>query len=228
MSRERFSALEFVVVISIAFGDMILQSARDVLSGDIIGSWTRGDVFGDSETMSLVVYELLLAPGVIAVLYIGGWRPRDFRFGITWTTTVLGVGLAAAVFAADWLITEWMKLAFPSIRSMIEALDNYRPVESPSLTAIILLSVVNPVYEEVFACGYVIETLRRRFGDIAAANVSVVIRATYHLYQGLILLPLHCLYGLVQAYTYLRVGALWPLIVSHAILDFASMVYLMK
>jgi membrane protease YdiL (CAAX protease family) len=228
LSRERFSALEFVIVIAIAFGDMILQSLRDVISGDILGSWTRTDLFGDSETISLVVYELLLAPGIVAVLYVGGWRPRDFRLGITWATTAVGVVIAVAVYVADWLIAEWMKLAFPSIRPMIEVVEDYKPLDSPGWTAIVLLSVVNPLYEEVIVCGYVIEALRRRFGDIAAANASAVIRGAYHLYQGFAILPLHLVYGLVQAHAYLRLHALWPLIVSHAILDFSSMVYMRR
>jgi membrane protease YdiL (CAAX protease family) len=79
---------------------------------------------------------------------------------------------------------------------------------------------VNPVFEEVFVAGYVIEALRQRFGVTTAINVSVVIRASYHLYQGVPVFPFHAAYGLLQGYAYVRYGRLWPLIVSHALLDF--------
>ena len=75
-------------------------------------------------------------------------------------------------------------------------------------------------------CAYVIKALSARFGATAALNISVAIRASYHLYQGVIMLPWHCVYGLVQAHVYVRYGRLWPLLVSHAVLDFAAMMVL--
>jgi membrane protease YdiL (CAAX protease family) len=102
-------------------------------------------------------------------------------------------------------------------------MNAYKPSGPRDWIAIYLLSVVNPVFEEVFVCGYVIPVLSRRFGPTTAVNVSALIRGTYHLYQGIAMAPLHVSYGLSQAYVFVRFGKLWPLIVSHALLDFVAL-----
>jgi membrane protease YdiL (CAAX protease family) len=56
----------------------------------------------------------------------------------------------------------------------------------------------------------------------------VLIRVLYHLYQGLDAFPFHATYGLIQAYVFAHTGRLWPLIVSHAILDFYALVFLVR
>src|SRR5712691_10562482 len=115
---------------------------------------------------------------------------------------------------------------FDSLRASLDLLSSYRPSRPPNLIAIYLLSVVNPVFEEVFVCGYVIPALSPRFGPTAAVNVSAIIRGSYHLYQGIAMAPFHFSYGLIQAYVFVRFGKLWPLIVSHALLDFVAFLYL--
>jgi membrane protease YdiL (CAAX protease family) len=225
VAQDRFSPLEFIVVIGVAFGSSILYSVDDLIAGRTMLDATRA-TFGESDTYAVVLYELLAAPFLAAILYVGGWRWKDFPLGATLGATLLGAVSAAGVYLADWMLTEILKALFPALRSIFAAWDEYRPSDPASLGAIVLLSIVNPVFEEVIVCGYVITALRKRFGDTAAANVSVVIRASYHLYQGLAMLPFHLAYGLLQAYTYLRLGRLWPLIVSHAILDFVAMLYL--
>jgi len=132
--------------------------------------------------------------------------------------------LALIAFVADWLITFVLQLAFPAIQSALQIVDAFKPTNGPGFPTIVLVSLINPVFEEVFVCGYVIEALRERFGLTTAINVSVLIRASYHLYQGVGTLPFHCAYGLLQAYAYVRFRRLWPLLVSHAILDFAAFV----
>lgn len=59
-------------------------------------------------------------------------------------------------------------------------------------------------------------------------NVSVLIRVLYHLYQGLDAFPFHAMYGLIQAYVFVRTGRLWPLIVSHALLDLYALVFTVR
>ncbi|WP_258078145.1 CPBP family intramembrane glutamic endopeptidase [Xanthomonas axonopodis pv. vasculorum] len=49
---------------------------------------------------------------------------------------------------------------------------------------LLAISLINPIFEEVFVCGYVIGALESRHGRAFAVNVSVAIRTSYHLYQG--------------------------------------------
>ena len=224
--RDRFSFLEFAIVVGAAFGTSVIGSIGDLLSGKTVGAPGARDAFNAASTEAVIVYELFIAPTLAVVLYAGGWRLKDFRLGPSVAATLMGTVIVAGMWAADWLLAGMLKLAFPSLQSTMELLQNYKPENPPGVLAIALLSIVNPVFEEVFVCAYVINALSARFGTTAALNISVAIRASYHLYQGVAMLPWHCAYGLMQAHAYVRYGRLWPLLVSHAVLDFAAMMVL--
>jgi membrane protease YdiL (CAAX protease family) len=223
MRRHRFSAAEFAAVILAAFGTFILVSLYALASGRAHEEASPLGTFTSNQLYSIVVSELVMAPFVLAILYFRGWRPADFPWGVTRALTMVGVLVAVAAVAGDWILTLAMKGLFANIRSVFEAYENYVPLGGPSLASVVVLSAVNPVYEEVFVCGYVITALRERFGVTTAVNVSVAIRVSYHLYQGLANFPFHAMYGLIQGYLFVRHGKLWPLIVSHAILDFYAL-----
>lgn len=67
-----------------------------------------------------------------------------------------------------------------------------------SLGNVVLLSVVNPIFEEALLCGYIVTALKERRGFWFAVNVSVALRVANHLYQGsmgvLSILPLGLLF----------------------------------
>ncbi len=207
-----------------AFGSPILVSVTSFfygLTAQDVG--TGREAFGNAHLLSVIHFELLTVPVVGAVLYVRGWRPKDFPVEITRLTTLLGV----AAYAASWLLGKGLDLGlgtlFSSFRLALEV--EYHPAHPPNLVIVYLVSLINPAFEEIIVCGYVMEALRKRFGDTAAINVSVVIRASYHLYQGTMALPFHLAYGLLQAYLYVRFRNLWPLIVSHALADFVPLAF---
>jgi membrane protease YdiL (CAAX protease family) len=228
MRKDRFSSAEFVVVILTAFGTFILTSLHVLLSGRAgeetgpLGFITSNQLYG------IVIYELSIAPVVISILFLRGWRLADFPLGASRALTILGAGIAVLTVAGDWVFTVVLRSLFANIRSAMDAYESVVPLGGPSFASVVILSIVNPVYEEVFVCGYVIAALRERFGVTTAVNVSVLIRVLYHLYQGLDAFPFHAMYGLIQAYVFAHTGRLWPLIVSHAILDFYALVFLVR
>ena len=212
-------------MIGLAFGHSMLSSIRDLASGRTVGEGGGAVTFGDSHMYGLVVFQLILFPVLFTVLYAGGWRLRDLHIRASVPGTIMGAVIFAGMWLGNWIFSALMEVVFPSLRSVNEMWEAYRPADAPTLVSITLVSLVNPVFEELFVCGYVIEALRRRFGTTTAVNVSVVIRAVYHLYQGIAVQPFHIAYGLVQAYVYVRYGRLWPLFVSHALLDFVALAF---
>lgn len=226
MERGRYSPYEFALVIAIAFGYSILGSVGAFMVGRTVGAAGAVDAFTSSHLYQVVVYELIAFPVIAAILYARGWRPTDLPLGISAGTTMLGAGVFAVMWMAGYLVNGAAAVLFDSLAPELERLDAYRPSSPPDFVAIYILSLVNPVFEEVIVCGYVIVAVSARFGTTAAVNTSVVIRGLYHLYQGMAVLPFHLLYGLVQAYLFVRFGRLWPLIVSHALLDFVGLLYL--
>jgi uncharacterized protein len=217
---DRFSPIEFPVVLGVALGHFIFRSLNDVLSGNVLGTQGYGDFYSADEIYDLVSYELTLLPFLVAILFFGGWRPRDFRLGLSRRSTAIGVVVFAGLWTLDWFTVWAMKAMFPALHSAIEMWWSYYPDPAPGLGAILLLALVNSVFEEVFVCAYVVKALHRRFGLVAAIWVSTALRASYHLYQGLTAAPLHIAFGLVQGSIYARYGRLWPLILTHALTNF--------
>ncbi len=84
-----------------AFGSPILVSVTSFfygLTAQDVG--TGREAFGNAHLLSVIHFELLTVPVVGAVLYVRGWRPKDFPVEITRLTTLLGV----AAYAASWLL----------------------------------------------------------------------------------------------------------------------------
>jgi membrane protease YdiL (CAAX protease family) len=223
--KDRFSPFEFGLVICTAFGWYIVAAVSALVGGlgGGVEASDSGTTYGDAHLLGVALYEGLITPVLAAILHTRGWRIADFRPGISLSTTALGVAMFIAAFALFWLIGILLSLVFPAAQSAADV-GTYMPSTAPTFTTVVLVSMVNPVFEEAFVCAYVIEALSPRFGVTTAVNVSVVIRASYHLYQGIPAFPFHAAYGLLQAYTYVRYGKLWPLVVSHAILDFIAFV----
>jgi membrane protease YdiL (CAAX protease family) len=225
VSQRRYSTLEFVLVIGVAFGLSIIGSLTSLLYGHTVAEDVTRQAFGNAHLYQVIVNELFCAPFIAAILYAGGWRLRDFPCNINRAATLLGLLAFSLAWMAQTVSDAVVAQLFTSLRGELDSLWNYRPSARASLVAVYLASIINPVFEEVIVCGYVIPVIARRYGETTAINISVLIRASYHLYQGIAVLPFHVAHGLMQAYMYVRFRNLWPLIVSHALLDFFALLY---
>jgi membrane protease YdiL (CAAX protease family) len=164
LSHGRFSPYEFALVIGIAFGWPILGSIASLLSGHTVGQAGGRDAYGESHLYSVVLSELLCAPILAAVLYVRGWRLKDFPLGIGRTATLIGVVVFIAAWVLNIVFAAALREFFDSMKPAVDAVSGYKPSKPGSLVAIYILSVVNPVFEEVIVCGYVIPALTYRFG----------------------------------------------------------------
>ena len=200
-----FNGGEFALVIAFAFGLPLLGSLVAALSYD-----GRPSVFGDAELLFTLAYELGVGAVVGLVLWMRGWKWRDFAVHYSNGMTVLGLVLAGAVFAA------W---------TGIEAAAGKVPVDvNAGPLPIIAVSIVNPWFEELLVLSYVVQALRERFGMATAVNVSLAIRVAYHLYEGPHAIIPIALFGLVATVVFVRIGRLWPVVVMHAALDFTALI----
>jgi membrane protease YdiL (CAAX protease family) len=190
---------------SLAFGLSIVASVAQALSysGQPIE-------FGDSELVSILGYQVVIGAIVGLILRRRGWKWSDFAVHYSRGATILGMLLAAAVLG---------------IWKVFELLFGVVPVDiSASLPWIVVVSVVNPWFEELLVLAYVVQAMRGRFGLMTAMNVSLGIRISYHLYQGpLAVIPI-AIFALVATVVYVRLGRLWPVVVMHAIVDFVGFI----
>jgi uncharacterized protein len=208
-----FHALEFTLVIFIAFGYSILSGLVGILT-------YRSDkvivAFDDNHLWSVVASELIFGPVIAAILWMQRWRWADFEVNYSNRGTLESIGIAVVTIALWWIA-----------RAALGALDTFSAAQitppSASWMAVTAVSIVNPFFEELLVCGYVVQALRKRFGLAIAVNASIAIRMTYHLYQGPVAFVSFALMGLLFTIFYVRTGRLWPLILAHVLLDFIAL-----
>jgi CAAX protease family protein len=161
----------------------------------------------------VVVYELVAAAILLTFLRVRDWTLQSLGVSPGLQETLVGVGLAAAAYLAYVVVFLISAVLSPHVAQVVANQTLVAPGLNVAL--VIVTSIVNPAFEELFVCGYVVTALRERRGFWTAVNVSITIRLLYHLYQGpigvLSIIPV----GFIFAYWYARTARLWPLIVAH-------------
>ncbi|WP_017604332.1 CPBP family intramembrane glutamic endopeptidase [Nocardiopsis alkaliphila] len=98
------------------------------------------------------------------------------------------------------------------------------------MTVLVLQALKNGVLEEVIVVGYLLHRLGQLgWSPWKAVLASSVLRAFYHLYQGVGMFFGNLVMGLVFGWFYLRYGRVMPLVVAHTVIDvvaFVGSVYL--
>ena len=214
-SRREFFAPEFFLVVLLAFGLFSVASVR-ALFGPLTGRAAL--LFDDHRVWTLMVYQLSVAPVIIYILWERGWKWLDFSVRITPRGVLQGLGLAVVAYTlskAALILTSTVAAA--SVAPALAA----APMASGlfAMGGMLFASVVKALFEEILVCGYVIQSLRGRFGVALAVNASIALRMSFHLYQGPGAFLTFAVFGLVFTLFYIRTGRLWPLIVAHALLE---------
>jgi membrane protease YdiL (CAAX protease family) len=212
-SRREFFAPEFFLVVLLAFGLFSVASVR-ALFGPLTGRAAL--LFDDHRVWTLLVYQVSVAPVIMYILWERGWKWLDFSVQINPRGVLQGFGLSIVAFmalrAAEMVASSSAEAA-PAVAAL--------PAATGLLTVsgMLVAAIVKAVFEEVLVCGYVIQSLRGRFGIALAVNASIALRMSFHLYQGAGAFLAFAILGLVFTFFYIRTGRLWPLIVAHALLE---------
>jgi len=213
--RTLSARIEFAVVVIGAFGYFILGNILALLDP------TPGPPISDTGLRSLVVYEAVVLTALLAFLRFRNWPLQRLSMLPTPQGTLVGLGLAAAAYVAY----AFALLIAAGVSSQIAEQAASTTIVAPGLGlgVIVAVSIVNPIFEEVFVCGYVVSSLKEDRGFWTAVNVSIAIRLAYHLYQGQIGVLSIVPAGFIFAYWYARTGRLWPVIAAHGIFDFLGL-----
>jgi membrane protease YdiL (CAAX protease family) len=91
-----------------------------------------------------------------------------------------------------------------------------------ALPIIVLVSLINPFFEEVMQLGYLVQCAGevRHWTGLCA---SVLLRGFLHSYGGANAMILNLAIALVMALFYLRWRHVWPPIVAHAMINFITL-----
>jgi membrane protease YdiL (CAAX protease family) len=213
---------EFAVVILGAFGILLAMTLMTLLTRSGAADPGSTGWYTGEHLLSIIVYEVPVGAAVLAFLRMRGWSLARLGLRITPVETLVGFGLAALAELACYTALFAFVMAAPDLTKAMVAAQ-----VTPGgfgLWTVIVLSIVNPAFEEIFVCGYVITVLKERTDVPTAIAISTAIRLLYHLYQGAIAFIGIVPFGLVVAWWYARTGRLWPVIVAHALADFVALV----
>jgi membrane protease YdiL (CAAX protease family) len=207
--------VEFVIVVTMAFGYFAFVSIFVALHPH------AGPLHTNRSLIVLCVYELVLMAILFPFLRIRGWTFSKIGLDPTWRDTGLGILLFFAFYAV-WVVV-WIATVALAPETAQRMSETHIITQVIPATTIVANGMINPLFEEVFVCGYVMTALRKEGHTWFALNASVAIRLLYHLYQGplgvLSIIPT----GLMSGYWYARTGRLWPVIVAHAAMDMLAM-----
>jgi len=167
----------------------------------------------------VVIMQLLVMAFAFWVGRIRGWSLATFGSRLSWKETGAGVLLFIGTTLAILFCVVLTNVIAPGARN---PMPQGVTVSGLTLPFLLLMSLINPVYEEVMGTGYFIHSLQR-FGMFPAVMASALFRTFLHSYKGLdaivIILPM----GLVLGFVYWTWRQLWPLVVAHVIFDLWSL-----
>jgi membrane protease YdiL (CAAX protease family) len=213
-------SVEFAIVVLVAFGYVVVIS---VLAA--FGRYPQAGQLTDRHLISLLIYELALLALLLGFLRVRGWTLHRFGIRLGAGETLIGFALAGGAYLAYVVVVYTVYAAWP--RAAYAITSPNISSSGISLATVIAVSIVNPVFEEVFVCGYVIAALRKSRSPCVGVHVSVAIRLLYHVYQGAIAAIGVVPFGLIMALWYRRTGRLWPVIVAHGLTDFPALLRFM-
>jgi membrane protease YdiL (CAAX protease family) len=212
---------EFLIVVLGSLGLSLLSNLQVVLDPGIADKLPP---FTNDTLISNLMYELFVLAWLGIFMRARGWTFERLGFSISLRDTSIGILLAIIVFCTVWLIEQVMGSAAPA---MLEAARRFDKVSGElDLSWIVLASVVDAVFEELFVCAYVISALKEKRRAAFALNVSILLRVGCHVYQGVYGVLIGGALGLVFGYWYLKSGRVWPLFVAHAALQITELLML--
>ena len=216
--------VEFLIVLSLAFGFISLSNLLNFLSSATQHTLNNDVLITDSDLIFIVVYELVLLLIVGCFLFLRGWTLE--KLGMKSWPRLSDVWHALVLTFIVYIVYFIVFSVFSSMLYVGNASSSPIVTTNVGLPLVIVLSVINPFFEEIFVGAYILQALKGKRSLLFAVNLSVIIRFSYHLYQGemaiISIIPL----GLLFAYFFLKYQNLWPLILSHGLLDFVGLMAL--
>ena len=208
LSRRLLTIAEVIAVVAIFAGWFIYCSVMAVMAGFPVPR------FEDGGLVLLVAFEACTFSVAALILYLRGWKLRDFNLRASWSGCLVGSLLYGASVLACFAIWDLFRSAASAQAFLVEMSGAARV----SLPVALLVSAVNGAFEEFFLTGYLLKALEGT-GASMAIGTSGLIRLLYHLYQGPLGACSALAFGLIIALFYWRYRQLWPAVVAHFLAD---------
>lgn len=217
--RNLSAPTEFCLVILICFGLTIIGTLFWLVRHlPVFPPLPAGGVIhlDDRSVIEGIILRVLPLGVVLWIGRVRGWSLATFGFQISWKWTAVGMVL----FFANGLIGSLLRLITTEV---FHGTVDFHRVSHITLPFVILISIVNPLFEEALECGYFFQALQRH-GMWITVLASAVFRAFLHATMGVSGVVSLFANGLLFGFFYWRWRQLWPLVVAHALQMLHSLV----
>jgi membrane protease YdiL (CAAX protease family) len=157
-----------------------------------------------------VVLETVTLGLVLWVGRIRGWSLTTFGFRLSWKE----VGAGALLFLASFFLVQ--PVLGLITREVFHTTVDFHRVSEVTMPFVIMICVVNPVFEESMEAGYIFNALQRT-GMWPTILVSATFRGLLHATMGVSGFVFMSAQGLLYGLVYWRYRQLWPLIIAHSL-----------
>jgi len=206
--------LELSIVPAICFGVPIITSVLQIASGKAFVSVR----FTNSVIVTALFYELFVSAICLIFLYLRGYKIWNrLNFLISFKGVFLAIGLFIATYAAYYIL--WIAASFLFSGREIPV-GEY--ASSVAWYFAVVLSLVNPLFEEGFLLGYVFDRLQTQPAWFLIV-LTTLIRISYHLYQGWVGIIALLAVGILFALVYSKTKNLMPIYLCHALMDLTGL-----
>lgn len=209
--RKITPTIEFLIVLLIGFGLLIYSSTRGffIVNSNYDHTWTYK--ITSQGHFSLVIYETVALLIILYILKVRNWSVSDFNleftFRMIWIALLL-MFIRNIIGSIGIKLFELVNIADKSTQNHVQY-----GLES-NWISISLIIIINSIYEEVLVIGYFFKRLEK-YHPVIVIGFSMLIRLSYHTYQGWMSLFSIIPLGLVFGYYYYKYKKLWPLIIAH-------------
>ena len=173
--RERIRRLswkvESAVVLVLAFGWTVPATLRSLVNSAAIARSPRLPI-SDIAVWHTIFLELIVLSVLVPFLRMRGWTLARLGLRPSPRGCVDGIGLAVAAYGLYFGFAVLVASVWPAVAHALA--QTHIVSKGLSWAAIIVGSLINPFYEEIFVCGYVISVLTERRTRAVAAIAKVV------------------------------------------------------
>ena len=205
--RTTTTPLEALVVVVLCFGWALWSAIT------LAGGRTAPGGFTDGTLLAMACFELVVAAVAIAFLRWRGYAVRSLVPVPTWRDSALGLGVYVACWMASVLVLAPFAADFRA-----QPISHMMADSRVTLPAIVVFSLVNGAYEEIFLLGVLMRGARG-LGASTALGLVLLLRILYHVYQGPLGVSSVLVFGLGFGLVWLRFERLWVLVFAHLLWD---------
>jgi membrane protease YdiL (CAAX protease family) len=201
---------EFCLVVFIGFGLTIVGTLASIVNH--LYATTAASSAMRLTNEGIIVGVVIRAVTLSAVLWIGrirGWSLSTFGLQPSWKWTGVGVLL----FFANGLVGQVLRFLMTEV---FHTTVDFHRISELTLPFVLLICIVNPIFEEALECGYFFQVLQR-YGMWVTVLASAMFRGFLHTSMGVSGFVFMFASGLLFGFFYWRWRQLWPLIVAHTL-----------